>query len=74
MRNPVVNEEGDAGVGDQVRCFLGGRIRRHDDDGSGVERRRGEVGVIHEGDMRKESVTGGEVELDKRGSAWIFGK
>lgn len=52
VRDPVVHEEGDMWVGEEVGHLLGGGVGGHDDEwGRGVGRGRGrEVGVVHEGD------------------------
>ena len=41
MGDPVVDEEGDAGVGDQIERFFGRRVCRHYYYGGRVEGRRG---------------------------------
>ena len=66
MGNPVVHQERDTRVGDEIQGLFGGWIRGHDDGRVRRERRRGKVGIVHEGDVRKEVSTGSEVELDVR--------
>ena len=75
--DPVVGEEGDVGVLEEIEGFLGGGVGGHDDEGTGgeagagvgmwiggvVEGVGGEVGVVHEGDMGPVVGAGGEVEL-----------
>jgi len=59
MRDPIVNEEADFGVGEEVEGFFRGRIRSHDYNWSGWEIGRSgggagcgrEIGVIHKGDV-----------------------
>lgn len=63
MRYPIVHEEGDARVGEQIAGFSRGRVRGHDYHGAGAEGGAGEVGVVHEGDVRVQGGAGGEVEL-----------
>jgi len=51
VRDPVVDEEGDVRVGDQVERLLRGGVGGHDYGwGGGVGRRR-EVRIIHERDV-----------------------
>lgn len=52
MRDPVVHQEGNARVGDEVCGLLGGRVCGHDDCWVRREGCFGEIGVVHEGDMR----------------------
>ena len=61
MRDPVVNEQRDSRVVYQVYSFLRRWIRSHNDDGIGIEWRRGKVCVIHERDVRKHSIACCEV-------------
>ena len=51
MGNPVVDEQGDVWVGDEVIGFLGGRVGCHYYRRRAAVWRGGEVGVVHEGDM-----------------------
>lgn len=48
VRDPVVDEEGDSGVGEEMVGFTGGRVGGHDDGWEGVIGGRGEVGIGHE--------------------------
>ena len=52
MRYPVVDEEGDSWVGEEVEGFSRGGVRCHYYQRRGVEGCGGEVGVVHEGDVR----------------------
>lgn len=61
-----MNEQRDVRIGDEVVGFLGGGIGGHDDGWAGRKRRRGKVGIVHEGDMWRLRGAGGEMEL-KRG-------
>lgn len=47
-----MDEQRDVWVLDEIVRLLGCRVGRHDDDGRFRELRRGEVGIVHEGDMR----------------------
>lgn len=48
----VMHQKRDIGIGHQVVGLLGCGVRGHDDDGRGRVRRRREVGVVHERDVR----------------------
>lgn len=55
VRDPVMHEEGDVGVGEQVQRLPRGGVGGHYDAGVVTVRgegRAGEVGVVHEGDVR----------------------
>ena len=54
----------DAGVVDEVEGLLGGRVGGHDNGWLSRVRGRWEICIVHEGDMRPERVTGGEMELE----------
>ena len=58
-----MDEQGDAGVVEQVQGLFRRRVRGHYDDGVGVEGRGGEVGVVHEGDVGEHGVACCEVQL-----------
>ena len=69
MRDPVVDEQGDAGIGEEVGGFFVGGLNGEEDyrggrrgvwEGVGGSREEGEV---HEGDVRPEAIGGGQVEL-----------
>lgn len=53
MRHPVVDEEGDIGVGDEVKGLFRGGVRGHYYGWSGAVGRGGEVCVVHQGDVGK---------------------
>ena len=61
-RCTVVDEQGDVGVGGEVGHLLAGRVGGHDDDGRSGVWRGGQVGVVHEGDVRGVVCTGGQVQ------------
>lgn len=64
--DPVVDEEGDAGIGEEVEGLLGGWVRGHDDCWVGGVGSGGKVGVVHEGDVRgwiRREGAGCEMEL-----------
>lgn len=66
VRDPVVDEEGDVGVRGEVVEFFGGRVGRHYYHREVLRvRRRGEVGVGHEGDVR--DVLGRRSEVEEAG-------
>lgn len=48
---PVVHEDGDVRVFDQVDGFLGGGVGGHDDAGRGGKWGGWEEGVVHQGDV-----------------------
>lgn len=54
MRYPIVDEEGDAWVGEEVEGFFGGGVGGHYYYGGGGEGGAGEVGVVHQGDVGEE--------------------
>jgi hypothetical protein len=56
-------QEGNIGVRDEVVDFLGGGIRGHDDCWRCGEGGGGEIGIVHERDMRYVIETCREVEL-----------
>lgn len=60
---PVMDEEGNVGVGGEVVHLFGGGVGGHDDFGEVVAvGGGGEVGVVHEGDVGDVVVAGGQVE------------
>jgi len=61
-----VDEERDVRVGDNVGRLARGGVRRHDNDGAGRVGRRGEVGVVHEGNVGDVVGSGREVKLQTR--------
>ena len=61
MRDPVVNEQRDSRVVYEIQSFLRRGICSHDDDGVGVERRRGKVCVVHKGNVREHCIACCEV-------------
>ncbi len=58
MRDPVVDQERDSRVIDEVEGLFGGRVGGHYDDGARVVRGGWQIGVIHEGDVRIEGIAG----------------
>jgi hypothetical protein len=63
MGYPVVYQKGDAWVGLEVESFAGCGVCGHYYDRVRAERGRGEVGVVHEGDVGSEVGAGCEMEL-----------
>ncbi len=63
MRDPVVDKEGNVGVGDEVEGLLRGGVGRHYYGGGGAVGRGREVGVVHERDVGDVACAGCEVKL-----------
>lgn len=51
MGDPVVDEEGDMGICEEMICLPGRRISGHYDGWVRIKGRRRQVGVGHEGDV-----------------------
>lgn len=62
MGYPVVDEKGDSRVREQIERLLRGGVRSHDDNRVGGMGRGRQVGIIHQGDVREEGVTGRKVK------------
>lgn len=65
MRDPIVDQQRDVWIRDEVEGFLGGWIGGHDYGGRGRVGGGGEVGVVHEGDVWE--VTGACCEMELSG-------
>lgn len=69
MAHPIVHEQRNARIGFQIAGFLAGRGCGHDDYRAGGEvevrraRARGQVGVVHQADVRYGLVTCRQVKL-----------
>jgi len=63
MGNPVVDEERDSRIRNEVVGLLRFRVGGHDDDGRRCEGCRGQVGVVHQRDMRNLIMARRQVEL-----------
>lgn len=56
MRDPIVNQQGDTRVVDEVQSLLRRWIGGHDDHRSWTKGSGGKVGVIHQGDVGEEVI------------------
>jgi len=61
-----MDEEGDVWIGDEVQRLFRGGVGGHYYGGGGGVGGRGEVGVVHEGDVGKEVCAGCQVELEDK--------
>ncbi len=63
VRDPIMDQQRYSRVVDEIEGLFGGGVGGHDDDGAGVVRGGGKVGIVHERDMRIESVACCQVKL-----------